>query len=360
MKHLLSLHKPKSKAQAMVEFALVLPILLLLIYGLIEVGRLIFIYSSVVSSARQAARYGAATGLNNAGTSPRYQDCAGIRNAAQGVAFINAIADADIAIDYDVGEGNGPKSDYANINDFCAPGSTIGSGLTAEMVKSNSVRIRVEVRSQFTPIVPIVPLDPLEIRSVSARTILAHVKIFVTPAGGSGGGGGGGATPPTDTPTNTPTATATFTPPAITFTPSLTPTRTPSPTPINTAVTCDLRHSELKTSPFGMTIYNNASFDVNVFSIKIYWRQNSPAGQKLNIIKLGGVNIWSSESTTTPLTVTSFIGNVTIPAGNNKLLQVTFNKNYKSFTAAPYEYIQVIFVENGCPMVDSADPNQLP
>ena len=114
-----------------------------------------------------------------------------------------------------------------------------------------------------------------------------------------------------------------------------------------------------------MTIYNNASFDVHVSSIKIYWRQDSPAGQKLKIIKLGGVNIWSSESTITPLTVTSFIGNITIPAGSNELLQVTFDKTYKPFKTVnpddpPLEYIQVIFVENGCPMVDSSEPSQLP
>ena len=51
----------KSPAQAMVEFALVLPILLLVVYGLIEVGRALFIYNSVASAARQATRYGAAT-----------------------------------------------------------------------------------------------------------------------------------------------------------------------------------------------------------------------------------------------------------------------------------------------------------
>ncbi len=64
----------KSPAQAMVEFALVLPVLLLLIYGILEVGRLLFIYSSVVSAARQAARYGSTTGVNASGTF-RYRDC---------------------------------------------------------------------------------------------------------------------------------------------------------------------------------------------------------------------------------------------------------------------------------------------
>ncbi|MGE5251945.1 MAG: TadE family protein, partial [Bacteroidota bacterium] len=56
----------KSKAQAMVEFALALPILLLVVYGLLESGRLLFIYASVVTAARQAARYGSATGLTPA------------------------------------------------------------------------------------------------------------------------------------------------------------------------------------------------------------------------------------------------------------------------------------------------------
>ena len=46
--------KRKSTAQAMVEFALALPILLMVMYGLIESARLIFMYASVVSAARQA------------------------------------------------------------------------------------------------------------------------------------------------------------------------------------------------------------------------------------------------------------------------------------------------------------------
>ena len=52
----------KNKAQAMVEFAIVLPMLLLLLYGILEAGRLLFIYSTIVTASRQAVRYGSATG----------------------------------------------------------------------------------------------------------------------------------------------------------------------------------------------------------------------------------------------------------------------------------------------------------
>ena len=64
----------------MVEFAIALPVLLLLLYGILEAGRLLFVYSTVVTASRQAARYGATTGENGSGV-PRYQDCDGIRAA---------------------------------------------------------------------------------------------------------------------------------------------------------------------------------------------------------------------------------------------------------------------------------------
>ena len=59
----------KSKAQALVEFAIVLPLLMLLLYGLLEAGRLLFLYSNVVTASRQAARYGSATGQGGNWTS---------------------------------------------------------------------------------------------------------------------------------------------------------------------------------------------------------------------------------------------------------------------------------------------------
>jgi hypothetical protein len=44
------------RGQALVEFALVLPLLLLLIFGIVDAGRLIYTYNTVSNSARNAAR----------------------------------------------------------------------------------------------------------------------------------------------------------------------------------------------------------------------------------------------------------------------------------------------------------------
>src|SRR5512139_653353 len=89
------------RGQSMVEFALALPLLLLLIFGIIEVGRMVFTYSSVVNASREAVRYGSATGLAS-GSSPvlKYQDCAGIASAARKVDFGAGITVTDIEVYY--------------------------------------------------------------------------------------------------------------------------------------------------------------------------------------------------------------------------------------------------------------------
>ena len=153
--------KEHSRAQTMVEFALVLPILLMLIFGLLEVGRLIFVYSTIVSASREGARYGTASGLN--GGVPRYQDCAGIRAAAQKVDFLNSFTDADITITYDKGGG---------ITNTC-PGVP-----SPEQVDTPPLsRIRVQVSALYTPLAGIVPINSFTITSSNARTIIGKVII---------------------------------------------------------------------------------------------------------------------------------------------------------------------------------------
>ncbi|HSL27985.1 MAG TPA: TadE/TadG family type IV pilus assembly protein, partial [Anaerolineales bacterium] len=181
----------KSRAQAMVEFAIVLPLLLLLVYGLIEAGRLLFMYSTIVTATRQASRYGSATGQGgdytaaggpNNSNVPRYQDCYGIRLAAQRVDFLNSFADSNITIEYDSGPGTG-------IDDTCD--GDADTGVTPS--DQNESRIAVTIDGNYFPIVPrIVPFlersvaNNNPIRATSARTIIIGIQIEVTSPPGSG------------------------------------------------------------------------------------------------------------------------------------------------------------------------------
>jgi uncharacterized repeat protein (TIGR01451 family) len=170
--------KQKIKAQAMVEFALVLPILLLILFGMMETGRLLFIYASTVSAARQAARYASATGINPVNSKPYYKDCAGIQSAADRLSFL--VNFTSVEVGYDGGPIN--ASGGVNTADTSyrpyvnATASTCGSTIIAD----NGDRVTVRVTAQWEPLVPLVPLRPFVITSTSERTILASVGVAVT------------------------------------------------------------------------------------------------------------------------------------------------------------------------------------
>jgi len=54
--------RPKQRGQALVEFALVIPIFVLLLFGLLDVGRLVYVNNAVAQGAREGARWGAVQG----------------------------------------------------------------------------------------------------------------------------------------------------------------------------------------------------------------------------------------------------------------------------------------------------------
>lgn len=211
----------------MVEFALVLPLLLLVMFGLIEIGRFLLMYSMASASSREAARYGSAAGDVGGGV-PHYQDCSGIRAAARRVGGIAGVEDGNVTISYD----HGPNTTtFASV-------CPLGSPNDIEL----GDRVRVQVVVSYTPIVPLVNIPPITLSSLTSRTIIRNVDIKGEPptpyptntrAPTSGPSPTATATPtntatPTETATPTATATATHTATA-TETSTVTPTATPGP-----------------------------------------------------------------------------------------------------------------------------------
>jgi Flp pilus assembly protein TadG len=59
-------HRPhRPKGQALVEFALVVPVFILLLFGLIDVGRLVYVNNALAEGAREGARWGSVQGRSN-------------------------------------------------------------------------------------------------------------------------------------------------------------------------------------------------------------------------------------------------------------------------------------------------------
>jgi hypothetical protein len=146
------------KGQGLVEFALIMPIFLMLVMGIVEFGRLMITYTGVASASREAARYGASVGTN-AGGVEHYRDCDGIRDEARRVAALAPIADSDIVIEYD----NPVTGFHTNA---CPP-----------VLLELGDRIVVTVTITFEPIVPLVNLPPLPLRSTTARTVLRDIYV---------------------------------------------------------------------------------------------------------------------------------------------------------------------------------------
>jgi len=160
-----------SSGQGMVEFALLLPVLILLTAGIVEFGRLLAIYNGLSNSAREAARLGAA--VNISGSTPYYTDCAGMRAAAKRTSVLLTLDDADIVIAYDHGSG----STFANCVQNAEPSPPI----------TNGDRIKVTVTGHYAPIMPLLPmLQPFDMTFVAARSIFPNIVVG-TPGGGSGG-----------------------------------------------------------------------------------------------------------------------------------------------------------------------------
>ena len=320
----------RENAQTMVEFALVFPVILLIVYGMIEFGRFLFIYSSTTSSAREGARYGAAAGdldPTAGGVLPHYADCDGIREAAMRSGAFAGVDEESVVIFYD----HGPGISFPQAGE-CPPFDGDGLDLINNYLNYRYDRVVVEVTTHYKPIVPLLglfqgidedgdgELDGQKIVSQNARTIVNNVTIVGTPPppyytdtptptpSPTPTNTPTPAESPTPTPTNTLTPTVTNTPygaptwtPTSTPSPSPTPTNTPTPTP-TPACTIGEGAITFSTNNLAWTLTNLSADPVRLTSVTINWPDTSP-GAKLDIIRAVPNTIWSGNEQPPSFTV---------------------------------------------------------
>jgi len=177
----------RESGQGLVEFALVLPALLLTIMGIADFGRLFAVYSNLFNAAREGARYGVVDPKN----------VPGITGAARNKINLIEGDEADIYVHYDSGPGTPLKA---------FDGVTVGD------------RVIVTVDANVDLITPFIRaiVQQLRVETVATRTIASLGEV---------GTGDADPLPPTLTPSPTPSPTPTSTPEPGAPTPTPAPIR---------------------------------------------------------------------------------------------------------------------------------------
>lgn len=152
--------KKKWRGQAMVEFSLTLPILTLVIFGIIDFGRLLFTYAQASNSLRQATRYAEVIGYADASTKV-YLDCAGMREAAGNVYFAHEWdPNSDITIKYIDASDTAVTYDCSTVTDAALENGDI---------------LEIQVKAEVKLIA--FPLGNIPFDFVGRRTIIKKIEI---------------------------------------------------------------------------------------------------------------------------------------------------------------------------------------
>lgn len=152
------------RGQAIAEFAIALPVLLLILVGLFEVGRMVFIYSAVTNGSRNAVRYASAVGDGADGLT-KYNNCEQIKLIAVNSAYLAPVT--DVKIKYDDGSGGNVR--------WCDQWT---AGLVdTDITVSSGDRVTVKVTAQYKPMVSLIPFTTRDIVSENSRTIFGIIDL---------------------------------------------------------------------------------------------------------------------------------------------------------------------------------------
>jgi len=156
---------------SLVEFAVVAPLLFLLLFGVIEFARVGHGFNTVWTAAREGARYATTVGNDDGDFYPNYLDCDSIEAAAlDKVVGMSLDTDAVDIVYYDL---TGTAIADCDVSDALLPEpeSTDTSHI------DNGFTIEIEVSGTFDAIVPVIStfLDGIDLTSSQTRSIFIGV-----------------------------------------------------------------------------------------------------------------------------------------------------------------------------------------
>ena len=173
----------QQSGQALVEFSLILPILLFVILGIVDYGRVLFVFSNATSSLRAASRNAALAG--DASNPNAYANCDNILSTASDIRFA-AILDVEVyyySVDQYFGAG-APVFDYDDWDFTCTGTVDTNTGDGNEPIVTpsdvgNDDIMRVELLARVDFITPFLSniYSSIELDFVAQRTIVATIQL---------------------------------------------------------------------------------------------------------------------------------------------------------------------------------------
>jgi hypothetical protein len=156
----------KRRGQALVEFALMLPLLMTLMAASIDFGYLLFNYVSLYNGLREASRFASVAGYSD---TPQYYDCNAIRKQITDRAILAGIIPDNITVNYDNGD---PSS--ASLGNCPVGGvGTLSGG--NPMLNGYRIVIDINVSVPFlTPFFKTFAPGGMAVHLKAARTLFPH------------------------------------------------------------------------------------------------------------------------------------------------------------------------------------------
>jgi hypothetical protein len=120
--------KQPSRGQTLVEFALVLPLLLLFLLGILDLGRAVYAYSTIANAAHEAARLAIVNQSRGTACPAETIECTAARHAAS----LDLDPAAQVLVDFrNPDDPNDPGNDCIAIDIGCVAVVTLGYRYTA-------------------------------------------------------------------------------------------------------------------------------------------------------------------------------------------------------------------------------------